>query len=77
MYNFIIPCSLSYIIVSKYCHVGASLSLAQHIVSAVSLLKTMKTAYFCNVWLSLEGIGKDSSNGLGHMSTGANIAFNM
>ena len=26
MYNFIIPCSPSHVIVPKYCHVGASLS---------------------------------------------------
>ena len=27
MHNFIIPCSLSHVIVPKYCHVGASLQI--------------------------------------------------
>ena len=35
MYNFIIPCSPSHVIVPKYCHVGAS--LPNHVVNAGSL----------------------------------------
>ena len=34
------------------------------IVSAVSLLKTMKTAYFCNVWLSLVLIERTIHNSM-------------
>ena len=39
MYNFIIPCKLSHVYCTKYCHVGASLSLGNEILQEVSDVK--------------------------------------
>ena len=46
MYNIIIPCNLSHIIVPKYCYVGASLVMSHNLQSSNYVSMSLEIFFF-------------------------------